>query len=381
MLQELLLCGRGRGASAQGHSFGTAFTLDENTVRLWSHHPESLTIPAGAVSLWLDGVEITDFALSSSETNIYDLSLPDSPPGLLAPGATIEIRLDAELITDASSQPLSLLLRTAAYHYNDYEEPTLKVFGFSDTVPEIVLPVPNDPVLVAENTFITTARPANPGRSLDFARADHTHGLPPDPIPPHKADPNAHFLFEDVTGPLSATFIASLQRIPVKAEDPKDKDVLQYDQTENAWIPTQIEASAPTDPNVVTRPPKETSYSIVAAGIVNVSTGDVRNPYNKLRYSVIPNPNGDPKAGVLTYGTKVGTSDPLAGYTTQEDWAEFPHYIVKATSFGEKGTAGLLHVRGFSKDGILIDVIPIKETAAESYMIEISAYGRPTKIT
>jgi len=58
-------------------------------------------------------------------------------------------------------------------------------------------------------------QPHNPGASELYSRADHTHGTPPDPIPPHKADPKAHTLDGEVTGFISDTRVAEIIGVPV----------------------------------------------------------------------------------------------------------------------------------------------------------------------
>jgi hypothetical protein len=253
MLQEVILCGRGRGLSL-ARTFGTAFTFDAHTIRLWLHYPEAVSVPEAAMTLWLNGVEQTEFSLSLIQSNVYDILLPASPPDLLAPGVTIELRLDAQLLVDPSGNDLATVFSTSWYRFNDYEEPTLRVFGYADTLPEI--PLPNDAAIVAEDVFAATAKAPNAGTSPNFARADHTHGLPPNPIPPHVGNPTAHAnhtLVGDVGGTLGANRINTLQGRPVDAASPAHLQVLQFVVPTTAgqqprWMPqTQAPSATPND--------------------------------------------------------------------------------------------------------------------------------------
>jgi hypothetical protein len=248
MLQEVILCGRGRGLSL-ARTFGTAFMLDAHTIRLWLHYPGTVSAPEAAVTLWLNGVEQADFSVSLVQPNVYDLGLPGSPPDLLASGVTIEIRLDAQLLLDSSGHDLATVFATAWYRFNDYEEPTLRVYGHAAAIPEI--PVPNDAAIVAENAFAPAPTNPKPGASPNFARADHTHGLPADPIPPHVANTGAHsnhLVLGDVTGTLATALIGKLQGKTLEAPNPTNNQVLQFVQTtadpQGKWMPRPLTAQA-----------------------------------------------------------------------------------------------------------------------------------------
>ncbi len=66
----------------------------------------------------------------------------------------------------------------------------------------------------------------NAGNSLDYSRADHTHGTPASPT-----------LAGDVEGDVSKTFIARIQNVEVKAEKPADRQVLTFVDSEKSWMP------------------------------------------------------------------------------------------------------------------------------------------------
>src|SRR5207249_152388 len=76
---------------------------------------------------------------------------------------------------------------------------------------------PNDAVHRSEVVFGIGAAP---GTSSNYSRADHTHGTPPDPIPPHKVDPTAHTLVGDATGPVGGTTVVRLQGRNVSTAGP-----------------------------------------------------------------------------------------------------------------------------------------------------------------
>jgi len=87
------------------------------------------------------------------------------------------------------------------------------------------------------------------GSATTFSRSDHTHGTPPDPIPPHKADANAHTLNGDVTGPVGNAVVARLRAVPVDPTAPANGQVLGF--SGGSWRPTAIPAS-PAASNTVT---------------------------------------------------------------------------------------------------------------------------------
>jgi hypothetical protein len=270
MLQELVLCGGGCGISGHTRSFGTAFTIDPHTIRLWLHYPETVSVHKAAVSVFLNGMEETNFTVSPVQANVYDLTLSASPLEPLSSSATIEIRLDAQLITDASSHDLADVLVTSLYRFSDYEEPILRIFGYAGTL--LDFPVPNDTAIVAENVFGLTAKAPSPGLSPNFARADHTHGLPINPIPAHVANTTAHsnhLLVGDVGGTLGTNVIGKLQGKIVSAPSPLNNDVLQFVQTTadplGKWIPKAISLSTvPTGNSSDTVVIAENSFPVTA---------------------------------------------------------------------------------------------------------------------
>ena len=85
------------------------------------------------------------------------------------------------------------------------------------------------------------------GAEQAYARADHTHGTPPDPIPPHVADVTAHAqhtIGGDVTGILEDTTVAAIQHVPVVYPEEKlaDGQVLMVvgDERGPSWQPRDL---------------------------------------------------------------------------------------------------------------------------------------------
>lgn len=99
------------------------------------------------------------------------------------------------------------------------------------------------------------------GTAVEYARADHSHGTPPDPIPTHKVDSAAHALAGDVTGTTGATSIANLQGRALVATSPQAGDILQFNGTR--WVAANL---PPTTGAFVARPDGSDFYKIAAAG-------------------------------------------------------------------------------------------------------------------
>jgi hypothetical protein len=109
----------------------------------------------------------------------------------------------------------------------------------------------------------------NAGIALEYSRADHTHGTPPDPIPVHRADPSAHALAGDVTGVIGNTTVARLQNVDVAATSPADAQVLTFVAAQNRWQAANVPSvPAPTTPsNTVT---SEIAFGQVASAGTSV---------------------------------------------------------------------------------------------------------------
>ncbi len=403
MLQELLLCGpnccEGCGDC---RTFATVFAVDRQTLRIWIHHPVALELSEVAVSLQLAGVPVHDFMIAPVSPNVFDLMLPGSPLDTLDTATPIELEFNATLIHEPDGRDLATAIWQDGYCYADYSEPRLRVFAVSGSLVElagdvvgppaqnelraiqgdplnlaglgdqqvlgfdsgqwhpVALPTPDDAALVVENTFSPGGNPPDPGNSANFARADHTHGLPPDPIPPHtrsNSDHLNHQIDGDVTGTLRATKVVKLQGVPINGIAPNDDEVLQFDLSSGEWMPAR--GDFVEHPRF--KAPDEGRYFIVAAGILRDET--VTPSYNTLRiHSVIR------RAFVLTYGGD-NPASPVIGYIIPGDHT----YIVKGTSLGE--IAGVLHVEKFTDEGIVVRLVGVPEALPREMMIEISLFG------
>lgn len=136
-------------------------------------------------------------------------------------------------------------------------------------------PTPGNAV-TAEVTF---SQPSNVGASAGYARADHTHGTPPDPIPAHLADLDAHSLAGDVTGALNSTTVERIRNVLVAATPaPANGQALVF--RNGQWQPEAV-STGPTD--VVEHPPGQGRFFIMAAGIVRCDGTTQRPPvYGQL---------------------------------------------------------------------------------------------------
>jgi hypothetical protein len=110
------------------------------------------------------------------------------------------------------------------------------------------------------------------GKSLSFARADHTHGTPPNPIPPHRADAAAHALAGDVSGVVGRNEVEGIIGFKVAKFKPDEiklegQPVLGFVKDHWELVAQQGGASG----SFVQHPPTSGRYAIVAAGICRYS--------------------------------------------------------------------------------------------------------------
>jgi hypothetical protein len=114
-------------------------------------------------------------------------------------------------------------------------------------VPEAATQVPR-----AENVFSVAGTSPALGTSLRYALEDHTHGLPPDPIPPHTANAHSHdnhLLAGDVTGTLNNTRVAGLQGVPISGNplgSAQNGFVLKFNSSAREWQAARDETGAGT---------------------------------------------------------------------------------------------------------------------------------------
>jgi hypothetical protein len=135
MLQELLLCGPSCCDSCgDSRTFATVFALDQDTLRIWIHHPFQLTVPDAAVTLQLGGTSISDFTITTAGFNLFDLTLTGSPLPAIGNSTTIELDFDASLIQESGGDILVSAIWQQKYCYADYHEPLLRVFTTSEVL-------------------------------------------------------------------------------------------------------------------------------------------------------------------------------------------------------------------------------------------------------
>jgi|GEM_PF-1915091 len=129
MLQELLYCGPSCCDSCgDSRTFATVFALDGDTLQIWIHHPVQLHVPDVAVTLQIGGVTITNFTISPTGFNLFELNLSGSPLQAIGNSATIEIWFDSNLIQEPDGGTLASAIWQDGYCYSDYIEPRLRVF-------------------------------------------------------------------------------------------------------------------------------------------------------------------------------------------------------------------------------------------------------------
>jgi hypothetical protein len=128
--------------------------------------------------------------------------------------------------------------------------------------------IPYGTTVKPETTFGVAA---SAGTSTEVSRADHTHGTPPDPIPAHRADVNAHTLTGDVTGATGSSKVTGLQGRGVDAAVPADGDLLGFNS--GTWRPVKPPTgTAPTLAGDVTGPTGTTRIARLQNQPVNATT-------------------------------------------------------------------------------------------------------------
>jgi hypothetical protein len=232
------------------------------------------------------------------------------------------------------------------------------------------VPVPDDGALVAENVFSPGGSTPDPGISPGFARADHTHGLPRDPIPPHTSSNNDHanhLIAGDVTGTLLSSRVMRLRGVPVNTPVTTDGNILVVRGGGLSWEAP----SGGIQGEFVEHLREEGRYFIIAAGHVDLRDAPflVQPNYHKLQVTRVGQNDF-----LLTYGIRP-TGDPIKGYVKPVEEPVEHTYMVKGTSFGHQ--AAFLHVVEFSPEGIRVRFFGVPENMPpERVVIEISLFGR-----
>ncbi len=211
---------------------------------------------------------------------------------------------------------------------------------------------PDDTKLVSETSYSQTAAA---GTSDHYARADHTHGTPQDPIPAHKADAAAHNLVGDVSGTVGVNLIQNLQRQPVKAETPVNGQLLGY--VVDHWEPVNP-PKVNTQGTFVLRPPKATDYSVSAAGRLTIDGSKPFITVDQSYYGLSVD------VGTIATGLRFGMEfnftffefDPKKAYVVKlTPWPnrEMSPYIAWVVSIDDKGVRVGLGCMPSFKDAVM----------------------------
>ncbi|GJH13039.1 hypothetical protein CBA19CS11_29395 [Caballeronia novacaledonica] len=271
---------------------GTSEALFRAALRFWATELRPLWMARADCGCSADPIAAEDDAVLLAELDIDVVAT-------LATGGWRVADHDSAIVIDESRRPVLLSLRM---------------------VQELILRQPQQQrdadrgdTVVAETSF---GQLPDPGASLAYARADHTHGSPELPA-----------LGGDLSGPIGEARIENLQGVPVSATSPLvDGNVLTFE--DGRWVPRAIDLPVP--------PPAQRGqfvgrfmpepYEIVAAGEVMVQPG-------ANGVSLVMKP--DPGYGVLkASGAKVSDdsrSVSVSFTAAASDAAKLPHYIVKLT--------------------------------------------------
>lgn len=183
LLQEWLTRARGDCCCAQVDTFVTATPIALDTVRVWLHHDAPLDLPAGAVTVVVNGgaaVAPGSVTALGGMDNAFDVVLS---PGA-ADGDTVELRLDLGAITDGGSVPAGVGGDCPTGGLLDRHGPEVRAY-----------------VVFREQSAV----------------------LPP--------------LGGDATGPVGDTTVERIQRQPVSASVPSDGQVLTWNGGVGQWEP------------------------------------------------------------------------------------------------------------------------------------------------
>jgi hypothetical protein len=231
-------------------------------------------------------------------------------------------------------------------------------------------------------TFGTAAKV---GVSVDYARADHVHAMPIDPVPAHNVAQDAHrnlrlghvvpppsATSSDVRGTTENNLVVGVQGIPVAPPQPNEGNTLVVRSGILTW---EAKTVGPVG-EFVEHPADAGRYLIVAAGRFDQSGKPIppNLTYNNLTATQLQN-----LPGVFRLDFGLGNpANPIQGYVTPEPPGQPPSsfmYMVKGTVVGR--LQGTFQVLKFNKNGITVQVLNLQgQSEFEGFMIEISLYGK-----
>jgi hypothetical protein len=340
---------------------------------LYGSPPSTLFIPRSEVCEWLRAAfrlwvtelrplwQCSVFArgcTSGTGQNEWCLLLAELDVPVLPPGVDWSIDPAREIAINTDRGPFLLHLRMI-------QEWLLCGRCGSEQLPGS--PTQPATTVVSERSF---NRSASIGTSVRYAREDHTHGTPPNPVVAHVAletAHNAHLVTGDVQGTLGATSVMALRGVNLgapPASPANDGNVLIF--RTGVW---QAEAPSAT---VIEHTPQAGRYLIVAAGRFQVTDGArIGSTYNNLRVTPVP---GVANEYTVTFGPVAGANTPDVVYVPPAP-ANAPRftYMIKGTPVTPSGQPGAtFNVVALTPTGIQIRVVG---GSPQSFMIEISLFG------
>jgi hypothetical protein len=380
MLQEWLLCGSCGEKVCNEHTFATVFAVNPHTLRIWVHHPLTVHFTETAVQLELDDQPVIGFSVAPVETasvqqvaadhNVFDLDLAESPLTSLEEHQRFRLKFDTRFIVEETSPARTLAdaIVGGCWCYPDFSGDLVTVFGSVELGNQSQAqsqPQPSNALPGAE----TFGNAGSVGSSVAYARGDHVHPMPADPIPPHVANTSAHFahlIKGDVQGTLGAASVVALQGVGFAGGPPaspaNNGNILTFNN--GKWQPATGGDQFVEHPiNLGMR------YLIVAAGFFDTGGNAIGPTYNKLTATATA--AGGP------YLLKFGDATQPAPLTYKNPSGSTFMYIVKGTVGSKKIAGGDFYVMQFEDGGIRVRVLPANpDQPVENFMVEISLYGK-----
>jgi hypothetical protein len=337
---------------------------------LYGSPPSTLFIPRSEVCEWRRaafGLWVTElrplwqsaasaYGRTSGTGNEECLLLAEVDVPVLPPGVDWSVDPAREIVIASDRRPLLLHLRMLQEWLLCGSCGSEQVSGSS---------VQPATTVASERSF---NKDASIGTSVRYAREDHSHGTPPNPVVAHVAAltaHNAHRLAGDVQGTLGASSVMALRGVNLgaaPASPANNGNVLTF--RAEVW---QAEAPSAT---LVEHTPGKGRYLIVAAGRFQAADGARIGPtYNNLSVTPVPQVANE---YIVTFGTGTGTPDTVYVPPAPANAPRFM-YMIKGTPVTPSGQPGAtFNVVAFNPNGIQIRVVG---GSPQSFMIEISLFG------
>ncbi|HEX8454336.1 MAG TPA: hypothetical protein VF647_19810 [Longimicrobium sp.] len=249
LLQEWLTRVGGECRGGQVDTFVTAAPIALDTVRVWLHHEAALDLPAGAVTVVVNGgalVSPGSVTPVGGMDNAFDVLLS---PGA-ADGDTVELRLDLAQITDAGSAPAGVGGDRPDGGLLDRHGPEVRayvVFREQSTVlpslgGDVTGPVGSNTVVGLQGFRVAPTAPSANGQVLTWSNV-RRRWEPAAPAAP-AAPPAAETAGGDVSGPLADLTVTRIRGQPVSDTAPSAAgQLLAWNRDEaigsGRWAPTE----------------------------------------------------------------------------------------------------------------------------------------------